>query len=127
MLDFSGLIYYNSGVQSKIFSIGGGLLMRNNTHVRNKWESLQSAAYFFTHSPLKHDAANSMKGMVIFINKGLFNRNIFKFNDACPTPFHSAEYIGGLCATSASLSFGKMKNGSSWEDADIIPYAEDRR
>ena len=112
MLDFSGLIYYNSGVQSKIFSIGGGLLIRNNTHVRNKWESLQSAAYFFTHSPLKHDAANSMKGMVIFINKGLFNRKLFKFIDACPTPFHSAEYIGGLLR---NAGFTELRENEEWK------------
>ena len=24
------------------------------------------------------------------------NRELFKFIDACPTPFHSAEYVGGL-------------------------------
>ncbi len=39
------------------------------------------------------------------------NRELFKFIDACPTPFHSAEYIGGLLHDSG---FTELRESEDW-------------
>lgn len=47
------------------------------------------------------------------------NRELFKFIDACPTPFHSAEYVGGLLR---DAGFTELRENEEWKLTDGCGY-----